>query len=82
MAYGDLPCPHNDDEGGTLVSNSYMMKMRIDIKEDASVVEELAARLHQWGYGFERRIQQAKGGQYGGRPRGPDLCARVEPAQV
>ena len=61
MAYGDLPCPHNDD-GGALVSNSYMMKMRLDIKEDAGKVEELATMLHQWGYGFERRLQQAKGG--------------------
>ena len=62
MAYGDsLPCPHNDD-GGALVSNSYMMKMRLDIMEDAGKVEELATMLHQWGYGFERRLQQAKGG--------------------
>ena len=61
MAYGDLPCPHNDDGGG-LVSNSYMMKMRLDIMEDAGKVEELETMLHQWGYGFERRLQQAKGG--------------------
>ena len=60
MGYGG--CPHNDDGGGTLVSNSYMTKLRLDIKEDAGVVEELASRLHQWGYGFERRLQQAKGG--------------------
>ena len=62
MGYGGRPCPHNDDGGGTLVSNSYMTKLRLDIKEDAGVVEELASRLHQWGYGFERRLQQAKGG--------------------
>ena len=62
MGYRGRPCPHNDDGGGTLVSNSYMTKLRLDIKEDAGVVEELASRLHQWGYGFERRLQQAKGG--------------------
>ena len=62
MAYGDsLPCPHNDDGGGTLVSNSYMMKMRLDIKEAAGKVEELATMLHQWGYGFERLLQQRRG---------------------
>ena len=62
MGYSGRPCPHNDDGGGTLVSNSYMTKLRLDIKEDAGMVEELASRLHQWGYGFERRLQQAKGG--------------------
>ena len=46
MAYGDFPCPHNDDGGGTLVSNAYMKKLRIDIKEDAGKVEELATMLH------------------------------------
>ena len=62
MGYGGRPCPHNDDGGGTLVSNSYMTKLRLDIKEDAGEVDRLASMLHRWGYGFERRLQQAKGG--------------------
>ena len=62
MAYGldEHPCAYNNDEGG--LSEAYMKKIRLDIQEDAGRVETLSNALLEWGYVFERRLRQAKGG--------------------
>ena len=73
-------CAWNDDSG---LHNAYMKKVRLDILEDADKVDSLTQQLIAWGYGFEKKAGGCQGwGQHGGRPRGANVCQRVEATQA
>ena len=58
-------CPYNDDSG---MSNAYMTKNRIEMREDAGKVEELSQQMYAWGYHFEKKLAMAKAGISQGDP--------------
>ena len=52
-------CPWNDDDGR---HNAYMKKIRLDILEDADGIDQMTQAMLAWGYGFEKKLMQAKAG--------------------